>query len=124
MVTCQVLPPILNPSCNKEIGVWVYWVISSLLGISKIKPQITIAKVAHIRRTLTDMLYVFAAVKGSDEEFIAFKMSKYFLIIIKSFEITFLPVVCFCLKQKENEYEENSGDNSSRPTSFVSSSVG
>ena len=97
MVTCQVLPPILNPSCNKEIGVWVYWVISSLLGISKIKPQITIAKVAQIHPTLTYMLYVFAEVKGSDEEFIAFEMSKYF--IIESFEITFLPFVFLHLKQ-------------------------
>lgn len=100
MVTCQVLPPILNPGCNKEIGVWVYWVISSLLCISKIKPQITIAKVAQIHRNLTSYIF-FAGVKGSDEEFIAFEMSKY-LIIIKSFEITFLPVVFFCLKQKAN----------------------
>ena len=43
----------------------------------------------------------FAGVKGSDEEFIAFEMSKY-LIVIKSLEITFLPVVFFCLKQKAN----------------------
>ena len=48
---------------------------------------------AHIQRTLTYMLYVFAGVKGSGEEFIAFEMSKYF--IIESFEITFLPVVVF-----------------------------
>lgn len=52
---------------------------------------------AHIQRTLTYMLYVFAGVKGSGEEFIAFEMSKYF--IIESFEITFLPVVFFRLKQ-------------------------
>ena len=77
---------------------------------------------AQIHRNLTCYIF-FAGVKGSDEEFIAFEMSKYLIVII-SFEITFLPVVCFCLKQKENEYEENSGDNSSRPTSFVSSSVG
>ena len=46
-------------------------------------------------------LHFFSGDKGSDEESIVFEMSKN-LIIIKSFEITFLPVVFLCLKQKTN----------------------